>query len=101
MEGHTIGNFGYQASLLVNKTLATFDQNVKQISEDNATCTPEREALATEMQNQLHSVFLVQRSTIEEALYQRLKTELLKRMRRQKKGVECQGEVEASSCVHG
>jgi len=83
-EGQTIGNFGNQASRFVNQTLAKFDQNVKQSLGEDATCTPEREALATEMQQQLHSVFLVQRSTIEEALYQRLKTELLKRMRRKK-----------------
>eukprot|EP00421_Protoceratium_reticulatum_P012027 CAMPEP_0168401132 /NCGR_PEP_ID=MMETSP0228-20121227/22951_1 /TAXON_ID=133427 /ORGANISM="Protoceratium reticulatum, Strain CCCM 535 (=CCMP 1889)" /LENGTH=327 /DNA_ID=CAMNT_0008414685 /DNA_START=51 /DNA_END=1034 /DNA_ORIENTATION=+ len=82
-DGSTINNFGGQASRLLNRTLATFDQSARQLGEGE-TCGPEREALAAVMQEQLHSIFLVQRSTIEQVLYQRLKKDLLRRMRRKK-----------------
>lgn len=83
MEGRTIWGYGRQASQLVERTLATYDSR-SEGSEGEAACAVERQELETELQHQLHSIFLVQRSGIEESLYQRLKRDLLKRMRRKK-----------------
>jgi len=83
-EGQTVRDFGGQASRLLNRTLAAFDQSVRQQLGEDETCQVEREALDKSLQQQLYSIFLVQRSTIEQVLYQRLKKELLRRMRRKK-----------------
>jgi len=78
-EGRTIMNYGNQANKLLNKTLTSFDRAVR---EKGVSCAEEREALSTALQTQLHSFFLVQRSSIEQALYQNLKKQLLRKMRR-------------------
>lgn len=87
-EGSTIRNFGPQASRLLNRTLASFDQSVRQNMGEDAQCNPERQALDRALREQLESIFLVQRSTIEQALYQRLRRELLRRMRRKKRELD-------------
>jgi len=87
-EGQTIHNFGNRASRLLNRTLTNFDKSVKQQLGEGAMCRPERQALEHFLQQQLESIFLVQRSAIEQALYQRLKKELLRRMRRKKRELD-------------
>mmetsp|Transcript_28047 Transcript_28047/g.75933 ORF Transcript_28047/g.75933 Transcript_28047/m.75933 type:complete len:322 (-) Transcript_28047:75-1040(-) len=88
MEGNTIRNFGSQASRLLNRTLDSFDQSVRQHLGEDVQCKDGRQALERYMKEQLESIFLVQRSTIEQALYQRLKRELLQRMRRKKRELD-------------
>jgi len=87
-EGQTIRNFGHRASRLLNRTLADFDQTVRQRMGADSQCPAERQALESSMQQQLESIFLVQRSSIEQALYQRLRKELLRRMRRKKRELD-------------
>lgn len=83
-DGRTILGYGVQAGRLLNKTLETFDAAVEQ-KLGKGQCAAEREMLSTELRTQLHSIFLTQRSSIEQALYQRLKRELLRRMRRKRR----------------
>lgn len=80
VEGRTIPAYGSHATRLLEKTLATFDDEAKQY--DDSNCVAERDILKKDLINQLHSIFLVQRSSIEQMLYSRLKRDLLKRMRR-------------------
>eukprot|EP00929_Paragymnodinium_shiwhaense_P027050 TRINITY_DN15967_c0_g1_i1.p1 TRINITY_DN15967_c0_g1~~TRINITY_DN15967_c0_g1_i1.p1 ORF type:complete len:325 (-),score=117.56 TRINITY_DN15967_c0_g1_i1:262-1236(-) len=82
-EGRTIWGFGKQATQMVDRTLSSYDSRAEGHGEE-AACAAERQNMETELQHQLHSIFLVQRSSIEESLYQRLKRDLLKRMRRKK-----------------
>jgi len=79
-EGRSVLRYGKQASQLLNRTLSSFDTAVR----DKAAgeCSTERQALQEQIQRQLHSIFLVQRSIVEQVLYQRLKKDLLRRMRR-------------------
>ncbi|CAE7945997.1 unnamed protein product [Symbiodinium sp. KB8] len=51
-------------------------------------CATEREGLKQELEKQLHSIFLVQRSIVEQVLYQRLKKDLLRKMRRKKRELD-------------
>lgn len=88
VEGQIIRNFGKQASRLLNRTLSGFDQSVRQNLGEDVQCKDQRQALERYMQEQLESIFLVQRSTIEQGLYQRLKKELLRRMRRKKRELD-------------
>eukprot|EP00435_Cladocopium_sp_Y103_P050123 s98_g15.t1 len=48
-------------------------------------CDVERQALEQQLQKQLYSIFLEQRSIVEQVLYTRLKKDLLRRMRRKKR----------------
>jgi len=85
-EGRTVFGYGSQAAGILNRSLVSYDQLAEErLGAVTSGVTAERAELAKELQNRLHSIFLVQRSSIEEALYQRLKRELLKRMRRKKK----------------
>eukprot|EP00930_Biecheleria_cincta_P102181 TRINITY_DN93871_c0_g1_i1.p1 TRINITY_DN93871_c0_g1~~TRINITY_DN93871_c0_g1_i1.p1 ORF type:complete len:326 (+),score=62.35 TRINITY_DN93871_c0_g1_i1:24-980(+) len=81
-EGRTILNYGNQANRLLNRTLTSFDRAVRDKLGQAVSCAEEREALSNLLQTQLHSFFLVQRSSIEQALYQSLKKNLLRKMRR-------------------
>lgn len=85
-EGRTMHGFGNQASKMLNNTLAKFDKDVtEKFGEGVSACSQERQAIEQVMKQQLYSIFLVQRSTIEQELYQRLKKDLLRRMRRKKR----------------
>jgi len=81
--GRTIMGFGSQASKLVNRTLAYFDAQVEQRAIGG--CAAERAEIEKILKQQLHSVFLLQRSTIEQVLYQNLKKDLLRKMQRKKR----------------
>lgn len=48
-------------------------------------CNEEQQRLEQKLQVQMHSLFLTQRSTVEQTQYQRLKKDLLKRMRQRRK----------------
>lgn len=87
-EGRTILGYGSQAGKLLNRTLDSFDNNARQKLGDSAPCAAQREALEKQLQQQLYSIFLVQRSTVEQVLYQRLKKELLRRMRRKRRELD-------------
>lgn len=84
-EGRTILNYGNQATRLLNKTLVSFDRAVTAKLGKDVSCQEQREALSSMLQTQLHSFFLVQRSSIEQALYQNLKKNLLRKMRRKRR----------------
>lgn len=84
-EGRSVLNYGRQASRLFNQTLAAFDSSVSAHQSSVDACAAEREVLAKELQRELHSIFLVQSSSIEQVLYQRLKKDLLRKMRRKKR----------------
>jgi len=83
-EGRTLLGYGNKASRLLNKTLDSYDKAVTE-KLGEGSCEAARKVLDQELQHQLHSVFLVQRSTIEQVLYQRLKKDLLRKMRRKKR----------------
>lgn len=89
-DGRIIYGFGLKASKLLNSTLAKFDRDSRvQLGDENAAddvplCAEQGEALEKELKEQLHEMFLVQRSTVEQALYQRLKRDLLRMMRRRR-----------------
>lgn len=84
-EGRTILNYGNQATRLLNRTLTSFDRAARDTLGKDVSCAEEREALEKGVQTQLHSFFLVQRSSIEQALYQSLKKQLLRMMRRKRR----------------
>jgi len=88
LEGRTILGYGRKASILLNQTLKEFDEAAEQRVGSAAACQKERAALDGVLQRQLKAVFLAQSSTIEQALYQRLKKDLLRRMRRRRKELE-------------
>lgn len=83
-DGQTIHGYGAQATKLLNRTLETFDARAEQRLGNADSCVTQREELHAELERQLHSIFLAQRSAIEQVLFQRLKKELLRRMRRKK-----------------
>jgi len=80
-EGRTIHAYGIQASRLLNRTLANFDSRVR-ASVGEGQCDTERQALDQEVRQQITSIFLVQRSMVEQVLFQRLKKDLLRQMQR-------------------
>eukprot|EP00927_Polykrikos_kofoidii_P067935 TRINITY_DN63364_c0_g1_i1.p1 TRINITY_DN63364_c0_g1~~TRINITY_DN63364_c0_g1_i1.p1 ORF type:complete len:353 (-),score=63.35 TRINITY_DN63364_c0_g1_i1:109-1167(-) len=82
MEGRTITGYGAKATLLLNRTMISFDEQARGLACDDGTRGRNRGALQKELGRTLHSIFLVQRSSIEEALYQRLKRDLLRRVRK-------------------
>jgi len=82
-EGRSVLRYGKQASQLLNRTLSSFDDAVRQKLDEG--CATEREALQKDLQRQLYSIFLEQRSIVEQVLYTRLKKDLLRRMRRKKR----------------
>mmetsp|Transcript_87439 Transcript_87439/g.155077 ORF Transcript_87439/g.155077 Transcript_87439/m.155077 type:complete len:320 (-) Transcript_87439:35-994(-) len=84
-EGRTLLGYGTKASKLLNKTLDSYDKAVRAKLGEGSSCEGSREVLDHELQQQLHSIFLMQRSTIEQVLYQRLKKDLLRKMRRKKR----------------
>lgn len=86
-EGRTILSYGTQAGRMLNRTMASFDNSVRQKLGGTA-CHSERELLEKQLQQQLYAIFLVQRSTVEQVLYQRLKKELLRRMRRKRRELD-------------
>jgi len=83
--GRTIFGYGNKASRLLNQTLTSFDDAVREKVGEAETCATERQVLSDRLQHQLHSVFLIQRSAIEQVLFQRLKKQLLRRMRFKKR----------------
>lgn len=85
IEGRTIFGYGNKASRLLNQTLQSFDDAVRTQLSNADGCPAERQVLSDYLQHQLHSVFLIQRSTIEQVLFQRLKKQLLRRMRFKKR----------------
>lgn len=83
-EGRTIIGYGGHASKLLTRTLTSFDLQVKEQGLSGG-CAVERDDLEKTLRRQLHSIFLVQRSAIEQALYQRLKKDLLRQMQRKRR----------------
>lgn len=91
-DGHIIHGFGAKASRFLNRSLSTFDKEASKSlggGQDNAQlCANERKVLDSQLQQQLHAIFLVQRSTVEQTLYSRLRKELLRRMRRRRRPLD-------------
>lgn len=88
-EGRSVLRYGKQASALLNRTLSSFDVAVREkMNGSSDACATEREGLKQELEKQLHSIFLVQRSIVEQVLYQRLKKDLLRKMRRKKRELD-------------
>lgn len=82
-EGRSVLRYGKQASQLLNRTLSSFDAAAREKLQNG--CDVERQALEQQLQKQLYSIFLEQRSIVEQVLYTRLKKDLLRRMRRKKR----------------
>lgn len=84
LAGSVISGFGEQSSRFLNRTLADFEAAVVQrrLSETEDGCSRQRAEINQLLRQQLHSIFLVQRSNIEQLLYQRLKKDLLREMQR-------------------
>jgi len=83
-EGRSVLRYGKQASKLLNRTMTSFDTAARE-KLGEGVCAQEKEGLKQELEKQLHSIFLVQRSIVEQVLYQRLKKDLLRKMRRKKR----------------
>lgn len=79
-DGRVIRGFGYKAGRLVNRTLASFD-----LAQGGGNlCSRERDALQEDLCGQLLGIFFEQRSTVEQALFIRLRDNLLRNMRRRR-----------------
>mmetsp|Transcript_87013 Transcript_87013/g.219026 ORF Transcript_87013/g.219026 Transcript_87013/m.219026 type:complete len:340 (+) Transcript_87013:79-1098(+) len=103
LRGRTIFGFGAKASRLVNRTLGSFDAQVEKrgLTESGGACAAERASVEKLLKQQLHSIFLVQRSTIEQTLYQRLKKDLLRKMQRKKRELNVKEKLRLlHSCMH-
>lgn len=99
-DGRIISGFRYKADRFLKQTLSNFDKNVTSTLGDKGerVCASEREVLEVELQKNLHSIFLAQRSSIEEVLFQRLRKDLLKRMRGKRRELNVQ---EKLKMMHG
>jgi len=99
LQGRTILGFGGKASRLVNRTLTSFDAQAEK--RGLGSCASERASVEKLLKQQLHSIFLVQRSTIEQVLYQRLKKDLLRKMQRKKRELNVKEKLRSlHSCMH-
>lgn len=79
--GRSIFGFGGQATKLLNQSIAQFDSRAEA---GWGAVAVERDMLDKELRRQLNEIFLMQQASIEEALFQRLKRDLLRKMWRKK-----------------
>eukprot|EP00931_Biecheleriopsis_adriatica_P013846 TRINITY_DN115360_c0_g1_i1.p1 TRINITY_DN115360_c0_g1~~TRINITY_DN115360_c0_g1_i1.p1 ORF type:complete len:343 (+),score=88.00 TRINITY_DN115360_c0_g1_i1:65-1030(+) len=94
-EGRTIAGFGRAASRLLNSTLANFDKQVKaKLDKKAEPCLAERQALQRQLQEQLRSISVAQRSSVEELQHYSLKKRLLKRMRAKGRALDAKEQLQ-------
>jgi len=80
-----IGGYGNKAARFLNQTLTNFDESVrKNLGQEPVACSAERKALQENLEKQLYAIFLAQSSSVEQVLYQKLRKNLLRRLRRKK-----------------
>mmetsp|Transcript_26483 Transcript_26483/g.39398 ORF Transcript_26483/g.39398 Transcript_26483/m.39398 type:complete len:277 (-) Transcript_26483:16-846(-) len=83
-DGQLVQGFGEKAATLVEQSLEKFDfESVKRRDAivDRSTVAPQRESLQRTLESELTAAFFIQRSSLEDSLYKRLKKDLLKKMR--------------------
>lgn len=89
LEGRLIPGFGHLASSMLNETLTAFDTakatEQSEGHDSSDACSEERAEVEDTLKRELHALFLAQRSSIEQNLHRRLKKDLLRQMRRQRR----------------